>query len=30
MTELNRITGRIIDCGHRIHSKLGRGLLESV
>lgn len=30
MTELNVITGQVVDAAFRIHSKIGPGLLESV
>jgi len=30
MTDLNRISGEIVDAAFHIHSKLGPGLLESV
>ena len=28
--ELERVARVVVDCGYRIHSKLGPGLLESV
>ena len=30
VTELNRLTGIVVDSAYRIHSKIGPGLLESV
>jgi GxxExxY protein len=30
MRDLNQVTGTIVDCAYRIHTRLGPGLLESV